>query len=92
MECGGTWPQRRRPFNELDGPTRVTALVVHDAEEVKGLGILRFAGQQPMVAAGRIGVAAGLVELKSGRQEAIHGDGPLPGPGDTVSPTGRARH
>ena len=77
VECGGVRSQGRGPADQLDGPTGVAALMMHDAEKVKGFGVLRLASQQVMVATGRIRVAAGLVQSQGGGQVLrIHGGDP----------------
>jgi hypothetical protein len=39
---------------------------MHDAEEVQHVGVVGIAVQKGLVAAGRVGVATGLVQLVSG--------------------------
>ena len=51
---------------------------MHDAEKVKRFGVLRLAGQQVMIAAGRVRVAARLVKLQSGGQVRIRMHGDIP--------------
>jgi hypothetical protein len=46
----------------------MAALMVHDAEIVQGLDVFRLTREQAVVATRRVGVAAGLVKLESGRQ------------------------
>jgi hypothetical protein len=49
------------PADQLDSSAGMAALMVHDPEIMQGIGILRLARNQTMVATGRIGVAASLV-------------------------------
>ena len=74
MVGGHLGPQGHGLADQLDGPGRVAALVVHDAEQVQGIGVVRLPGQQGMIAASGIGIAAGLVELPSGDKVCVcHG-------------------
>jgi hypothetical protein len=72
VECGGVRSQGRGPADQLDGSTAVAALMMHDAEQVKGFGVLRLASQELMVATGRIRVAARLVPSQRVAQVRIH--------------------
>ena len=76
---GGLGPQGHGPADQLDGPGGVAALVVHHAEEVQRLGVVRLPGQKGIIAAGSVRIAARLVELPTDRQVRIHHANPLQG-------------
>lgn len=44
MERGGVRPQRHGPADPFDGPAVIALLMVQDAEQVQGVGVLRIAG------------------------------------------------
>ena len=68
VECRRVRPHGRGPADQLDGPAGVAALMMHDAEEMQGFGVLGLASQKVVVASGRIREAARLVQLQSGGQ------------------------
>ena len=74
VKDGRARPHGHSPADQLDGPRRVAALVVHHSEEMEGVGVLGLALQEPMVSACGIGVPAGLVTFESGIQARIHGE------------------
>jgi hypothetical protein len=45
MEGGRSRPQSDSSADQLDSTGGVAALVVHDAEQMQGVGMLGFAGQ-----------------------------------------------
>jgi hypothetical protein len=65
VKGGDAWTQSHGPADQLDGSCTVAALMMHDTEQMQGVGVLRLNGEQSMIAAGGIGIAAGLVELQS---------------------------
>jgi hypothetical protein len=66
MMGGPIRPERNGPARQLPGAGDGTARVMHDAEPVQHVGVTGIAVQEGLVAAGRVGVATGLMQLVSG--------------------------
>jgi hypothetical protein len=65
VKGGDIGTQRDGALDELDGAGRVAALLVQNAEEMQHCRVVRIALQKRVVAAGGVGVAAGLVKRVS---------------------------
>ena len=81
MESGTLGPQGHGPADQFDGPAEVSVFEVQEAEQVQGVRIVRFRGQQGMIAARGIGKAARLMHSPSDAEAA---------PSDSINLTSRA--
>ncbi|MCY2990267.1 MAG: hypothetical protein NTY19_20685 [Planctomycetota bacterium] len=61
VESGGSGLQGDRPADQLGGSGRIAILVMQDAKQVQGVGVVGLPVEQRLIAPCRVCEAAGLV-------------------------------
>ncbi len=63
---GGLGLENHGAGDQLDRPGRISVLVVQDAEEMQGTGVVGLPGKHGVIATGRVGETTRLVQLPGG--------------------------
>ncbi len=76
---GGFGLHSQSAADQLDGPGRIAVLVVQDAKEMQGAGVVGLPGEHGVIATSRVGETTRLEQLPTGDQVCIHHANPLRG-------------